>query len=193
DRLWTATNQLTTVRWVGVQTVDTRLSNPIKDYPVQIKASAFGTGLPSRDLFVSPDHAIFVDGMLISASALVNGRTIFQVDAMPLPGFRYFHVMTDAHEVLLAEALPVESYIDYVDDRPFENSEERPKTPMAEMEFPRVSAKRQVPVRLRKLLEERAAKKGIVYISDWLKHAGTGLSFKGIHHPASREDVDLQE
>ncbi|KMW57739.1 hypothetical protein AIOL_002706 [Candidatus Rhodobacter oscarellae] len=51
--------------------------------------------VPSRDLYVSPDHAVEIDGVLINAMALDNGTTITQVAKMPLDGFTYYHVETE--------------------------------------------------------------------------------------------------
>jgi Hint domain len=39
-------------------------------------------GKPHSDLYVSPAHAIYVDGILIPASVLVNGITVV-ADAKP--------------------------------------------------------------------------------------------------------------
>src|SRR5262249_27781195 len=44
--------------------------------PVRIAAHAFGAGRPRRALSLSPDHAVFVDGVLIPARCLVNGASI---------------------------------------------------------------------------------------------------------------------
>jgi hypothetical protein len=88
--------------------------------PVRIRQGAFGDGLPHRDLVVSPGHAIFVDGQLVPAAHLLNGATIVQE---VVESVRYFHVELDAHDVLLAEGLPSESYLDDGNRQTFANHE----------------------------------------------------------------------
>jgi len=39
-----------------------------------VTAGAFGAGRPHRDLRLSPEHAVFVDGVLIPVHLLVNAR-----------------------------------------------------------------------------------------------------------------------
>ena len=65
--------------------------------------------MPSRDLFVSPDHALYVDGVLIPAKYLVNGQSIRQVE---VDHVTYHHIELARHDVVLAENLPVETYLD---------------------------------------------------------------------------------
>jgi len=68
--------------WIGHRTVKcTRHPNPRRVRPVRIAAGAFGPGRPSRDLFLSPDHAIHVDDVLIPAKHLINGTSIVQGSA----------------------------------------------------------------------------------------------------------------
>ena len=76
--------------------------------------------MPQRDLLVSPDHAIFVDGKLICARQLVNGTTIRQETGWT--AVDYYHVELDQHAILLAEGLPAESYIDTGNSGFFANS-----------------------------------------------------------------------
>ena len=47
-------------------------------WPVCIAAGAFGENVPARDLFVSPDHAISIDGGLVPVRLLVNGASIIR-------------------------------------------------------------------------------------------------------------------
>ena len=81
--------------------------------PVRIAAGAFGEELPRRDLVVSPGHGLFIadsDGeRLIPAGCLVNGTTITweAVDHVD-----YVHIELGRHDILLAEGLPAESYLD---------------------------------------------------------------------------------
>ncbi len=78
--------------------------------------------MPHRDLLVSPDHAVFVDGKLICARQLVNGTTIRQEKGGA--SVEYFHVELDSHAILLAEGLPAESYLNTGNRGFFANSGE---------------------------------------------------------------------
>ena len=144
DKITTADGRVSQVNWLGTQSVNTVFADPKKVNPIRITAGALGGCLPVRDLEVSPDHAIAIDGMLINASALVNGTTIYQLATMPREGFTYYHVETDAHELLLAEGVPAETFIDYAGRDSFENGAEQTAM-IAEMPLPRISSARLVP------------------------------------------------
>jgi hypothetical protein len=105
--------------WIGQRRIDClRHPQPQTVWPVRIRAGAFGRNQPQRDLFLSPDHAVFVDGLLIPIRLLMNGTTIRQEAR---PQVQYFHVEMERHGVLLAEGLPAESYLDTGNRRRFEN------------------------------------------------------------------------
>ena len=80
---------------------------------MRIAAHAFGEHRPARDLRLSPGHSICVDAVgevLIPAAALVNGTTIVQEDVAAVT---YWHVeLEGGHDVILAENLPCESYLE---------------------------------------------------------------------------------
>ncbi len=99
------------VTWVGRRRIDL-IAHPRPETvaPVRIQRGAFADATPHRDLLVSPDHAIFVNGKLICARQLINGTTIRQEQGWT--SVVYFHVELDAHAILLAEGLPAESYLD---------------------------------------------------------------------------------
>ncbi|EBA03427.1 hypothetical protein RB2150_02189 [Rhodobacteraceae bacterium HTCC2150] len=153
DVIKTADGKMATVKWVGVQNVNTRLTDPKKVNPIRICAGALGNGLPLRDLELSQDHTIAIDGVLINAGALVNGTTIYQIAQMPTDGFTYYHIETEAHELLLAEGVAAETFIDYAGRDSFENGDEASGS-VAEMALPRISSARMVPSELQTRLNE---------------------------------------
>jgi hypothetical protein len=110
DRVALARGGSAPVVWVGQRRVVCRRHpRPWDVWPVRVRAGAFGPGLPARDLQLSPDHAVFAGDVLIPVRYLVNGRTIVQERVAEIS---YFHVELPAHDVLLAEDLPCESYLD---------------------------------------------------------------------------------
>jgi hypothetical protein len=86
--------------------------------PVRIARGAFGPGVPARALLLSPDHAVFADGVLIPVKGLINGVSVAQVARDEVV---YWHVELDRHDVLFAEGLSCESYLDTGDRPSFEN------------------------------------------------------------------------
>ncbi|MBV9860669.1 MAG: Hint domain-containing protein [Alphaproteobacteria bacterium] len=101
---------LVPVQWIGHRRVDLRNHpRPSSVYPVRVAAGAFAEGRPYRDLWLSPGHSVFVDGVLIQIEKLVNGATIAQV---PQDEVTYWHVELATHDILLAEGLAAESYLD---------------------------------------------------------------------------------
>ncbi len=110
DLVRTLSGRLAPVRWVGRRRIDCRRHpRPEQVQPVRIRQAAFGPGQPHRDLLLSPDHAVLCGGVLIPVRCLVNGATIAPVAVAAID---YLHVELDRHDVLLAEGLPAESYLD---------------------------------------------------------------------------------
>ena len=113
DLAITASGAHRPIRWLGHRTIDCRRHpRPEQVMPVRIAAHALGPNKPARDLLVSPGHSICVDVLgevLVPAGALVDGATIAQVDVEHVT---YWHVELDAHDILLAENLACESYLE---------------------------------------------------------------------------------
>ena len=121
--------------------------------PVRIVANAFSDGCPSRDLLLSPDHAVALDGILIQASALLNHTSITREHNVP-ERFTYYHIELASHELILAEGQPCETFIDNVERQAFDNWQEHEdlygQAPeMAELPLPRAQSRRQLPASLR--------------------------------------------
>ena len=110
DLVVSAQGPVRPVRWLGHRRIDCRRHERPRDvWPVRVRAGAFGPGRPFRDLLLSPDHAVFVDGLLIPIRYLMNGASVAQENCDDIT---YWHVELDRHDVLLAEGLPAESYLD---------------------------------------------------------------------------------
>ncbi|HJE23760.1 MAG TPA: Hint domain-containing protein [Methylorubrum populi] len=113
----TASGRLRPITWIGhrdMKAVGAAL--PFHQQPVHVRAGAFGHGLPARDLLLSPGHPVLVGadadnegGVLVPVMCLINGTSITRE---PRATVTYWHVELDAHDILLAEGLPAESYID---------------------------------------------------------------------------------
>ncbi len=161
DLVLTADGRAAPVKWVGVQTVVTLFADPLRSFPVRITAGALDESLPVRDLLVSPDHALFLDGVLVQAGALVNGTTIVRESAMP-ERFTYFHVELDDHALILAEGVPAETFLDTVTRRRFDNYADYEArcgdagAQLTELPVPRIKSARQLP----RTLRERLAAQG---------------------------------
>jgi hypothetical protein len=161
DSVMTYDGRVTPVRWVGRQTVSLFFADPLRVLPIRIKAGALGDNVPCRDLLLSPDHAVLVDGLLVQAGALVNGDSIIRESNMPR-SFTYYHVELHDHALILAENTPSETFIDNIDRMAFDNWSEHEAlyadaAPLVEMSYPRAKSHRQVPQATRRRLAERGA------------------------------------
>ena len=120
DRAMTASVRHRPITWIGHKVLSGQgRALPHDQQPVRIRAGAFGPGLPARDLFLSPGHPVLVGadadhegGHLVPIMCLINGTTI---DRVPVASVTYWHVELDDHDILLAEGLPAESYLDWGD------------------------------------------------------------------------------
>lgn len=99
------------VRWIGYRIYSRpflRL-NP-SGVPIRVQVGAIDDGVPSRDLFLSPFHSLFIDGALIPVEALVNGVSITRCEEMD--PVAYYNIEVPMHAVVLAEDAPAETYVD---------------------------------------------------------------------------------
>jgi hypothetical protein len=107
------------ITWIGRRRVDcNRHPRPELVWPVRVAAGAFADSVPGRDVYLSPDHAVFVEGVLIPVKYLIDGENIMQLCRDEVI---YYHIELPAHDVLLAEGLAVESYLDTDHRAAFDN------------------------------------------------------------------------
>jgi hypothetical protein len=111
------------IKWIGRRSYDARfIAGQKLMMPVCLKPDAIAPGVPVRDLWVSPGHAIHIDGALVPAWLLVNGVSIIQ--AMPADRVTYLHIELDDHDIIVAEGCPTETYLDEGRRGQFQNAAE---------------------------------------------------------------------
>lgn len=111
DRAMTASGAYRPITWIGHRNVAcSKLAAPHESWPVRVRAGAFGGDLPERDLFLSPGHPVLVGDHLVPIMCLINGTSVAR---SPCDQVTYWHVELDRHDILLAEGLPAESFLDY--------------------------------------------------------------------------------
>src|SRR5690606_12111074 len=116
---------IATVKWLGYRTLY-KGRIPVKDakraFPILFKRGCIADNVPHRDLIMSPGHHVSFNGNLVAAMNLVNGKSIVQLFNMP--SFQYFHVELEQFDILLAEGVPAESYVDTGNRNMFQNAHE---------------------------------------------------------------------
>jgi hypothetical protein len=154
DLVMTADDRIVPVKWIGRQTVSTRFGPAERLMSVRFAAGSLGGGLPHSDLTVTADHGMLVDGVICHAGALVNGTTISRVPLSEMgETYTVYHIETEAHEIILANGAPAETFIDNVSRRVFDNYAEFEALygdvpEMEELPYPRAMSARQVPGRI---------------------------------------------
>lgn len=107
------------LRWIGSRVLGSGALRVNPDMrPVRIRAGALGSGLPRRDLLVSPQHRILVRSriaqkMFGAAEVLIAAKQLLQIEgidiAQDLPVVEYYHFLFDRHEIVLSEGAETES------------------------------------------------------------------------------------
>jgi hypothetical protein len=123
DLVTVASGEARPIKWIGRRAYAAAfVRRNLGLLPVCFRAGSLGPGVPMRDLYVSPTHAMFMDGLLIHAAELVNGRSVMLV-TQPME-LEYFHVELDRHAVIFAEGASTESYTDCGNRQIFQNAHE---------------------------------------------------------------------
>ena len=123
DLLVTQTGEALPIRWIGTRDHVVRLipsDERQKLLPIRFARGSLGNGLPRRDLFISPEHCVSMDDVLIPAYELVNGSTIDYFDDLEV--IRYFHLELPCHSLIYAEGAAAESYLDTGNRNMFANA-----------------------------------------------------------------------
>jgi glycosyltransferase involved in cell wall biosynthesis len=108
DRALTRDGELRPIKWIGRRSYrQPFIAHSV--LPILIKACALRENVPSRDLYVSPEHAMYIDDVLVRAECLVNGVSV--VRCAEVATVEYFHIELDSHDVIFAEGAPAETFV----------------------------------------------------------------------------------
>jgi len=98
------------IKWIGTRSYDGRfVAGNRAVLPIRIKSGAIADNVPARELWVSPGHALCIDGFLVQAGQLVNGVSITQSDSVET--ITYYHIELPEHEIVFAENCPAETFL----------------------------------------------------------------------------------
>ncbi|MBQ1203957.1 MAG: Hint domain-containing protein, partial [Loktanella sp.] len=104
------------IRWIGKSTV----KGTGKLAPVRITAGALGLNQPDRDLLVSRQHRVMLSSKICERMFGMTEMLVPAIKLVGLPGVdvaetgddvTYYHLMTDAHEVIFAQGVASETLL----------------------------------------------------------------------------------
>ncbi|CAN0413330.1 unnamed protein product, partial [Hapterophycus canaliculatus] len=117
-RVVTRDNGVQVLRWIGrsFQGRAVLVAQP-NLRPICIRQGALGANVPSRDLFVSPQHRLLVRSRIAERMFGPDGVLVPAHKLLPLPGVErmaadpvvYLHLLFDRHEIIFAEGCEAES------------------------------------------------------------------------------------
>jgi hypothetical protein len=110
DLVATISGEWRPVRWIGRRRYRRSGSQwPRSVLPVRISKFAIDEFTPQQDLLLSAGHSLFVGGVLIPVSHLINGVSIVQDEMRDAQEIQYLHLELEAHDIVFAEGTPTES------------------------------------------------------------------------------------
>ena len=114
DLLPTVFEGICPIQWIGRYSL--KKTNPAKAWakkvlPVRVARSALGLDVPNADLYVTKEHALLIDDVLVTAGSLINGTTITVYDPHELDELEFFHIKLERHNAIYAEGAPCETMI----------------------------------------------------------------------------------
>lgn len=120
DAVLTRDNGFCRLLWTGRRRLERAALLSARDglCPVRIRAGALGNGVPARDMMVSPQHRMLLQGLraellfgepevLVAATHLTG---LDGVDRVCPDGVTYVHILFDGHEIVCADGAWSESF-----------------------------------------------------------------------------------
>ncbi len=120
DLIETRDNGLQPIRWIGHKQLNQcDLAQAPHLRPIRIRKGALGKGVPNRDMQVSPQHCMLIEGnqaeLLFGADqVLVRAKHLTHLPGVEVVSacerVTYIHLMCDAHEVIRVDNAWTESF-----------------------------------------------------------------------------------
>src|SRR5262249_31322052 len=109
DLLPTVFGGMCPIEWIARYSL--KKSDPTKAWvkkvlPVRVARSALGLDVPCVDLYVTKEHELLIDGVLVTAGSLINGTTITVYNPRELHELEFFHIKLERHNAIYAEGAP---------------------------------------------------------------------------------------
>jgi hypothetical protein len=112
DPVITLSGESKPIKWIGRRRYKKSSESWPKDFePVRVGCFALDERTPHRNLYLSPGHAVYIDGVLIPAKYLVNGLNITQCAPDGADIIEYLHIELFGHDVIFAEGATAETYL----------------------------------------------------------------------------------
>lgn len=126
DLIETASGIAKPIKWIGERRIRRGSSGrwDAMVAPILIRKSAIAEGVPHRDVYTTANHCVYVGGLLIPATDLVNGKSIIRCTSYEASELHYLHIELSSHDILLADGLPTESLLVLTDRSGFDNHSE---------------------------------------------------------------------
>ena len=115
------------LRWIGCGRTLVTPRNRDRASPVVVRRHALADNVPHRDLYITNNHSLYFDGVLIPAKDLINHCSILWDESARV--IEYYHLELDSHDAVLAEGAAAETYWDNGDSAQFLNAATRPPAP----------------------------------------------------------------
>ena len=141
DLLPTVFEGICPIQWIGRYSL--KKTNPTKAWakkvlPVRVARSALGLDVPNADLYVTKEHALLIDDVLVTAGSLINGTTITVYDPRELDELEFFHIKLERHNAIYAEGAPCETlrneaainFVEYLRSYGHPTTQEAPCAPL---------------------------------------------------------------
>ncbi|MFC0502828.1 Hint domain-containing protein [Asaia krungthepensis] len=106
------TSGVRTIRAVGCgqANVMANLPDDIAGWPIRVRKSALADNVPFKDMLLTAEHCLYLQGAFVPVRMLVNGRSIYYDKT--IRSYNYYHLETEPHSIIRADGALSETLMD---------------------------------------------------------------------------------